>query len=185
MAMYTDKDHSIQSAIPFWEPKFLWIGFGALIVGGLEYVWGRDPQSTYLGQLTASIFGESSGGYGLYGPLGGYLPDFLHPFGFILLTLAMYPHTSALFKSLVCLGWLVFDIILEFGQLCGDSLGDAIRSIWPQSDFSSVLAGYFANGRFDYGDIAAMALGAVAAYLLHDLVALNGRPKVKERACHR
>jgi len=47
---------------------------------------------------------------------------FIHPFAFILLTVAVWPKSGAASKRIVCLGWLACDLPFEIGQRNGVTL---------------------------------------------------------------
>jgi hypothetical protein len=141
------------------------VAVGALCVGTAEYLLGRAPESTHVGRWGASWIGDLSNSIHLFGPLGAYLPDFIHPFAFILLTVAVWPKPGPSAKRFICLGWLVFDLLFEIGQRYGVTLSGWIAMSLPSGRLSTALADYFGHGTFSPGDLVAITLGALAGYL--------------------
>ncbi len=130
----------------------------ALAIGALIYFVDRTPMHH------AAIFGLA----------GGWLPSFVHPFAFSLLTAAANPRNDTPGYA-ACAGWWGVNVMAECGQhsslsapIAGSlhaSFGDA----WP----ASRVASYFVRGTFDPGDLAAATAGALAAALV--LWMLDGR----------
>lgn len=116
----------------------------------------------------------------LFGMLGQWLPSFIHPFAFSLLTSASGPAGAGPSYG-GCVLWWVVNVAFEAGQhprasaplaeLLGAAFGDAPVASW--------LSGYFLHGAFDAGDIASASLGALAAAgvlrLFHRVEAHHGR----------
>ncbi len=141
------------------------IALGSLCLGGVEYLLGRAPGSNHLGQWGAGWLGDLGNSIHLFGPLGPYLPDFIHPFAFILLTVAVWPKPGPAAKRFICLGWLACDLFFEIGQRYGATLSGWIAGSLPGGRFSTALADYFVYGTFSPGDLVAITLGALAGYL--------------------
>lgn len=161
---YKARETSTPKACCHW-PALL-IGLTALLVGASEYVLSRDPDSSHIGRIAQHWVGNAAGAYQLFGPLGSWLPDFIHPFAFILITLAFLPDSSKVARYVVCLGWFAFNFLFEIGQLFGQTIAQWIASTLPQGKMTMALADYFACGTFHAGDLIAITFGSVAAYFL-------------------
>ena len=75
----------------------------------------------------------------LFGVFGQWLPSFVHPFAFALLTAAARPRSARPAYD-ACAGWWAVNVLFEAGQRF-----------------------HLFHGTFDPGDIAAATLGALAA----------------------
>ena len=99
-------------------------------------------------------------GRAIFGALGQWLPSFLHPFAFGLLTAAALPTRSTL-RYGGCAAWGLVNVAFELGQ------HPAASAWWAESlqggGVSARLAAYFVRGTFDPGDIVAAGVGALAA----------------------
>lgn len=135
------------------------IGAVAISTGVLVYLLDRSPASVYFLPALSNISHTA-----WFGPLGGVLPDFLHVFAFILLTAAVVPGPPRIVS--ICLFWLGIEALFEIGQ--HPALAPAIAAALPTwLEHFPILdrtAGYFLHGTFDWGDIVAIALGALTAY---------------------
>jgi hypothetical protein len=133
------------------------IGLFALAVGVLVYLTDRTPHASILPSLRR-------GAPGVFGVLGLWLPSFVHPLAFGLFTAAVLPARPGL-QYAACAFWCVVDVAFELGQHPGVSaqLAAAIDHGLGSLQFAARLANYFRLGTFDWGDIAAVVLGALAA----------------------
>ncbi len=106
-------------------------------------------------------------GIGLFGSAGAWLPSFVHPLGFSLLTAAALP-ARATWRYGACLGWFVVNAAFELGQLpqLATRLADAIHAVFGSSPVGQRLAEYFLRGSFGIDDLAAAAGGALCAALV-------------------
>jgi len=100
----------------------------------------------------------------LFGPIGPWLPSFIHPFAFSLLTAAALP-PSTIARYLACVAWFGVDVAFELGQYprFSGSLATAIQDAFGSNPVTRSLANYFLRGTFDCGDLLASALGGLAA----------------------
>lgn len=89
----------------------------------------------------------------VFGGLAGNLPSFAHAFAFALLTalaLAPWPRLA----RLGCVVCVLIDTVFELAQ-------------WrPIGSALAPLGSYFASGTFDVFDLAAIAAGGAAAYVV-------------------
>lgn len=147
---------------------FLVIAIMALAVGLLVYMADRVAAPPLLMPAFALL-----GTGALFGVLGQWLPSFVHPFAFGLLTAAVLPPRSA-WRYGACAAWGAVNVAFEVGQHPSIStpLAAALHGAFGASPPARALANYFVLGTFDRGDIVAAVLGALAAAALLRVVAL-------------
>ena len=139
------------------------LGFSALGVGVLIYVFDRQPEFIYFLPGWLSLNSEPGG---LFGSIGYYLPTFLHVYAFILLTAVVaVPSITKLFP--VCLAWFTLDTLFEVAQL--DTIAQWLAIHTPAwfagIPFLENSTSYFLLGTFDAIDLLSIAAGTVAAYI--------------------
>ena len=125
-----------------------------LALGTSIYLFDRAPGHAvlipHLGRVGAPLFGA----------IGAWLPSFVHPLGFALLTAALLPGGSP-WRYRGCAAWAAVDVAFEVGQHA------ALKATWLDLAERGVapvpLARYFIHGRFDVADLVAAAAGALAA----------------------
>lgn len=100
----------------------------------------------------------------VFGPLGNYLPDFIHPFSFILITAGIISCRKREY-IIICLSWLVIDYAFELGQKYDTLLLRIIPDWFSGFLFLEAAESYFRMGTFDCYDIIAIFLGTAMAYL--------------------
>ena len=135
----------------------------ALLVGGGVYLIDRPCGSAYLIPCFGSIFIQEAN---LFGSIGGFLPDFIHIYVFILLTVVcLNPSKNQLI--IVCIAWLFTELTFEVLQI--DSI-----SLWLITIIGERFIGipvlehlttYLSYGVFDALDVFAITIGAFFAYL--------------------
>lgn len=144
--------------------KVALLGVFALSLGVLIYLFERPAGSLYL----LSSFLPRFGGLDPWlGSMGGWLPDFLHPLAFSLLTAALLGITR--FTAVVgSAAWWLTDSLFEIGQ--HPALSSGIAAAMPSwTDGVPVLgnaAAYFFHGTYDPWDLVAIAAGAAGACFL-------------------
>jgi hypothetical protein len=134
----------------------------ALTLGLAVYVLDRAPGSAYFLPRDLSLPGT----HAWFGALGGWLPEFVHVYAFSLLTaLILGASRGALLTS--CLTWWAIDSFFEIGQhpLISPHIAAAVPAWFAGIPFLENTAAYFAYGTFDAGDLVAIAVGALMAYL--------------------
>ncbi len=103
----------------------------------------------------------------MFGFIGQSLPTFAHVFAFCLLTAALLAGGKKAAMS-VCLGWFLVDVAFELGQ--HSALAPALSTLTPlwfaHLPILNQTDSYFLNGTFDPLDLLAIALGALAAYVV-------------------
>jgi hypothetical protein len=148
----------------------------ALSAGLLLYTSDRPAGSAWLVPALPLLQGMN-----LFGRVGSWLPSFVHPFGFGLLTAAALP-ARASWRYGACLGWFVVNAAFELGQLppLATRLADAIHAVFGSTRVGQRLAWYFMHGRFGIDDLAAAAAGALCAALV---LRLAGATREHRYAC--
>lgn len=131
----------------------------ALTVGFFVYSVDRGR---FLGTWTPDASVAVSGS--LFGMLGYWLPSFIHPFAFSLLTAAAEP--SGLRPAYrACVAWWAVNVAFEIGQypLVSASLAHFLHRSLGTGTIQQTLSDYFTQGTFDVGDLLAATAGAAAA----------------------
>lgn len=132
---------------------------GALLLGVLVYLTDRSAASA---TMIPSV--EALAGGHVFGAVGQWLPSFVHPFAFSLLTAAALA-AQCTWRYGACMAWCVVNLAFEVGQhpRVSAPLGHWLQRSCGPTSLTRPLAGYFLRGTFDRGDIAAAVLGALAA----------------------
>ena len=148
------------------SPSLVLIAFAALALtaGVLVYAVDRSgPHVLPLAGVAASFAAP------LFGSLGHWLPSFVHPFAFSLLSAAARPSAA---KARVvrpaygaCFAWWLVNVAFEAGQhpAVSTTLAQFIDRMLGDGGPARWLANYFMFGTFDVLDIVAATAGAGAA----------------------
>lgn len=134
----------------------------ALAVGALIYM--TDRPSGHAALLPSAL---ALGTGALFGAVGRWLPSFVHPFGFSLLSAAIAaPAPRPAYGA--CVAWWLVNLAFEAAQ--HPTLRPLVVRSWHEVAGHGVptrlLPNYLARGTFDIGDMVAATLGALAAALL-------------------
>lgn len=131
----------------------------ALAFGMLVYLSERDARQVL---LMPTLLALGSGP--LFGPLGAWLPSFVHPFAFSLLTAAARPRAAAPAYG-ACVAWWLVNLAFEVGQLAPVSrvVAHELPRLIGDGLPTRVLSAYLVQGRCDIGDVLAATAGALAA----------------------
>ena len=158
-------------------PKLLQVTIAvcALGIGTMEYVLSRPAHSTGLGSALRGIIGDLPFKMSMFGFLGGVVPEFIHPFSFALITMAVYPRADQKTRGIICVFWLVVEVLFELGQAFGHQLFQFLTDTLPQAGVSRLLTNYFAAGTYDHLDIVAICLGTASAFILSELITRGGK----------
>jgi hypothetical protein len=150
------------------------IAMMALGLGVLVYAFDRQAEYVYFLPAGMSFHNTHDG---LFGPLGNYLPTFIHVYAFILLTVVV-AGVSGSRALAVCVFWFAIDSLFEIGQM--DSIAGWLAGHTPAwfdgIPFLENAAAYFLHGTFDVLDLLSIAAGALAAWLTC-LLLLKGTEK--------
>lgn len=135
----------------------------ALLLGTAVYILDRDWTTTLLLAPVASFQPETNN---VFGELGHVLPSFLHAYAFSLLIILALGRTRHA-RRIGAVGWFMCAAVLEVLQ------ADLFRPLFIDSTTHSAaqtmtnsFQAYFVNGHFDPSDIAATALGCIAAFVI-------------------
>jgi hypothetical protein len=132
----------------------------ALALGVLVYLTDRPAETAF---LIPSV--RAMAGLNLFGGAAGWLPDFLHPFAFSLLTAAVSRTERNAPPYWACALWWFIDIGFEAAQhpavreqVAAIALGldDPLRIV-------ASIGRYLHQGTFDVTDVLAATAGACAA----------------------
>ena len=115
------------------------LGMLFFFIGALVYIIDRPPEHTYFFIHYKSIATLHKILPAFFGPLGNYLPDFIHPFSFILVTAGIFSCGKRGCLA-ICLSWLLIDCIFELGQKYSTLFLKAIPDWFSGIPF---LAAYF------------------------------------------
>ena len=138
------------------------IALGALALGTLVYMLDRPAATVYLLPQALSL---ARGHHLWFGVLGGHLPEFLHVYAFILLTVAVSPWPGPAWP--ICAFWSTVDSLFEIGQhpAIAPHIAAALPAWFQHVPILDNTANYFLRGTFDPGDLVAIAVGTLMAYL--------------------
>ena len=131
----------------------------ALAIGLLLYLLDRPAGHAALIPAAWSL----AGGGAVFGAAAAWLPSFLHPFAFSLLTAATLPRSTAAAAGSCALWW---GIGLGFEILQHPALALPVAAALHGVPGLQTLARFGLQGRFDLADIAALSAGACAAATL-------------------
>ena len=134
----------------------------ALGLGLLVYLTDRPAGSAMLLAHAVPL------GHGpLFGAVGSWLPSFIHPFAFGLLSAAAARRLATPAYGAVAAWWAV-DLAFELGQLpqLSAPLSQALQSGFGPLEPVQAISRYLVNGRFDAADVMALSAGALAAACL-------------------
>lgn len=135
------------------------LGCLALAAGTLVYLTDRDPSRAALIPAIPVL-----AGLGLFGGLGAWLPSFVHPFAFSLLTAAVQcPRHSPAYW--VCALWWAINVAFEVAQAPSVSaeVADVLPKLLGQSWLTDATSRYLLRGTFAVADLVATTAGAAAA----------------------
>jgi len=140
------------------------IGAAVLLVGVLIYLIDRPPDQTYF----IYKFGMNINLFGvlpiIFGPIGNFLPSFIHVFSFIFLTAGLIAHGKRDYL-IICLSWLLIDCAFELGQKFKSWPSRIIPDWFVSIPFLENTKNYFIQGTFDLVDLIAIVIGVAIAYL--------------------
>jgi hypothetical protein len=154
-----------RQGLPLWLIRTL-CGALALALGALFYVTDRAPGSASLIPPMPSLAGQR-----FFGPVGNWLPSFIHPLAFSLFSASLLAPCRR-WELGACAAWFAVNVAFEIGQhtQVRGPLADALWQGLGDSALTRAMVNYFLRGTFDAGDLVAAALGAaLAAGLLQGL----------------
>jgi len=150
------------------------IAFCALFLGTMEYVLSRPAHSSGLGKAILGTVNDFPWKVSMFGFLGGVIPEFIHPFSFALITMALYPRADQKTRGIICVFWLVTEVLFELGQAFGHQISQFLGSTLPHGGIIRLLQNYFARGTYDHLDILAICLGIASAFVIGEILTRQG-----------
>lgn len=161
---------TVEGGLPLRRAEALltFMAVGALAIGALVYLLDRPAATVYLLPQALSLVDKQKTWFGAF---GGPLPELVHVYGFILLTVVVSPWSRRALLP-ICVSWWVIASVAELGQL--PALAPRMVALVP-AWFQHIpvlgnTANYFSHGTFDLQDLVAIAIGSVCAFLSVNLV---------------
>lgn len=150
------------SDVAHWRES-LWpaaVAVLALAIGALVYVTDRPAGHAVLLPAWASAAHAPR-----FGTLGNWVPSFVHPFAFGLLTAAALRIRRTAVAGAVCIGWAVVNVAIEFAQspMVAAAVSRALEAAPILARSLQPVLRYLLSGTFDPGDVIAALAGALAA----------------------
>jgi hypothetical protein len=150
----------------------LCLGVIFLFAGTIEYLAGRARESVYFLEKLKGLLPAFTIAPHPYGWLGAFAPDFFHPLGFSLISMAFFKGRSS--RASLCLLWFFIDSLFEIAQKYGRALAPQVPQWFSHVPFLENLASYLQNGTFDTYDLLAIALGSITAFGIGELLSRKG-----------
>jgi hypothetical protein len=138
------------------------IGFLTLFAGFLLYLFTR-PSDIYFVHLIKEAQNLHYWPLPFPARIGGALPSFLHVFAFSLLLGGLLACRKTGYL-MICCAWLFTNVLFELGQRYPIPASQAIPRWFEGMLILQNMRSYFLNGTFDFFDLLASSVGAVAAY---------------------
>jgi len=151
-------------ALPY--PKAIYLALSALALGGVVYYFDRPPVQ-FVNYING--FNYYSKGSLVFGVWGYSLPSFLHTFSLILLT-AIVVGFNKRNRFHIYLFWFLIETLFEIGQHSIISPIITTSFQYLTIGTNNLIVKFFQKGTFDYMDLIATSLGALAG-----CVALEGK----------
>ncbi len=145
--------------------KQLLIGVIFLFIGTLVYLVDRPAEQTYFIFNTGIDISFFSGSKKLFGLIGNNFPSFSHVFSFSLITAGLFSLKNKGYLA-ICICWFTVDSMFELGQKFKSFPLIFIPDWFAGIPYLENSKNYFLFGTFDSIDIAANAIGAIAAYIV-------------------
>jgi len=150
--------------------ELLYIGLIALAAGAAFYCFARPQGIVYLQEkLHLRLFPFIPP---LPRALTGVFPDFIHPFAFSLIGIALVARarTSRLF---VCACFFSIDLFFEMGQKYKHAIFSIVPPWFSRLPILDNIAPFFLRGTFDRLDIVFMAFGSITAFVVSEMMMIK------------
>ena len=139
-------------------------GLLLLCMGGGVYLFLRAPIYDILLPISTNVLSGAIQKAPIITYASNSLPSFFHTFSFCLLSCAFCtPKKSAYFRIVVL--WMLIELLLEFSQIAGSIHHPNWVAEFEDIPFVSNVTNFFFNGYFCLGDVAAVVIGGVAAFI--------------------
>jgi len=143
--------------------RYILIGISLLSIGALIYLIDRPSSQTYFIFTLPFQLSFYDVTPSLFGPLGNFLPHFLHVSAFILITAGLMDFGKRSYLA-ICLFWLVIDAGFELGQKYSTIAVALVPNWFDGFIFLENTRNYFLYGTYCHIDMAAIIAGSVSAY---------------------
>lgn len=155
--------HSIKSPIPINKIQVL-IGIALLLFGFAIYIIRSTGRVYCFVPIYFSSLGFPDNILSVVKVVGGNLPDFIHPFAFILITAGLISLDNRRTQFFTCLGWFLLESFFEFGQYFKEAYMRFIPSWFDNLPILDHARNFFLNGTFDMIDMLSIFAGTAAAF---------------------
>ena len=147
-----------------YNTRHILLGLLLLFIGVLVYLFDRPPDQTYLifslpFQLSFYDITPS-----LFGPIGNFLPHFLHVSAFILITAGLLNCGKKGYLA-ICLFWLIIDASFELGQKYNTIAASLVPDWFDGIFLLENTKNYFLFGTYCSLDMTAIIIGSIWAYI--------------------
>jgi len=149
------------------------IGFLTLFAGLLLYLLTRPPD-IYFVSFIKGADGPHYWSLPFSPGIGGALPSFLHVFAFSLLLGGLMACRKRGYL-IICCAWLFTNLLFELGQRYPILASELIPKWFEGMFILQNMRNYFLKGTFDFFDLLASSVGAVAAYWVLARTTQEGR----------
>ncbi|MEW6264113.1 MAG: hypothetical protein AB1641_13655 [Thermodesulfobacteriota bacterium] len=147
----------------------LLVGFFSLLLGSVLYLAGGRASFTYLGHKLSFFLHPLPWNFSnLLGPVYGFLPCFLHPFGFSLIGISLLTRNRTSRLALCCV-FALMNVTFELGQKYRAFASQLIPTWFAGFSFLDSFKNFFMKGTFSVFDLVASILGAGAAFALCEI----------------
>ncbi len=144
--------------------RYILIGIFLLSIGASIYIIDRPPGQTYLIfslPFQLSFYDVTPS---LFGPIGNFLPHFLHVSAFILITAGLLNCGKKGYLA-ISLFWLIIDAGFELGQKYSIHVASVVPDWFDGIFLLENTKNYFLHGTYCHFDMAAIITGSVLAYM--------------------
>lgn len=143
---------------------YILLGLLLLSIGTMVYLFDRPPDDTYFIFALPFQFSFYDIYPSLFGPIGDFLPHFLHVTAFILLTAGVMNCGKKGYLA-ICLFWLTINIGFELGQKYSIQAA-ALVPDWLEGVFLlENTKNYFLFGTYCPLDMTAIIFGSIWTYI--------------------
>lgn len=155
--------HSIKSPIPINKIQVL-IGIALLLFGFAIYIIRSTGRVYCFVPIYFSSLGFPDNILNVVKVVGGNLPDFIHPFAFILITAGLMSLDNRKTQFFICLGWFLLESFFELGQYFKEVYLRIIPSWFSNVPILDNTKSFFLNSTFDVMDMLAIFTGTLTAF---------------------
>ncbi len=143
----------------------VFIGLLTLFLGSAIYLI-RSPCSVYFVPKYFSYIGFPNDILNVVKIVGNNLPDFIHPFAFILITAGLISLDNRINQFFICIGWFLLESFFELGQHFKEAYLRIVPSWFDSVPILENTKNYFLYGTFDILDMLSIITGAVTAFIV-------------------